>query len=103
MLATLNGESVNDLPSCGGGGKCVLGLYHLCWWCAPVVASTFVAALTLSSAWVGASAATIASWSWVDGTSSSNLNCGATSGCDLWISGEPQYVWLVGGKDRDYS
>lgn len=31
----------------------------------------------------------ISGWSWVDGTASSNLNCGA-SGCGIWGEGEPK-------------
>ncbi len=34
-------------------------------------------------------------WSWVDGTSAANLNCGSGAGgdgCGLWNTGEPKYV-----------
>ena len=34
-----------------------------------------------------------AGWSWVDGTSAANLNCGSGAGgdgCGLWNTGEPK-------------
>ncbi len=34
-------------------------------------------------------------WAWIDGTTASNLNCGAGgNGCGVWNTGEPKYVHL---------
>jgi hypothetical protein len=43
-------------------------------------------------------------WSWIDGTDTTNLNCGPEggfSGCGVWSLGEPKYVDLVLLRLRD--
>ena len=56
----------------------------------------FATALFSSGVFVGCSQSSTATqramgWSWVDGTSANNLNCGAGgNGCGIWNTGEPK-------------
>lgn len=66
----------------------------------PSALLTFVNSLygSQASAFIGCSQSSLstqsaAGWSWIDGTSASNLNCGAGSGCSgcgAWGIGEPE-------------